>query len=47
MLYVDAFFVTHALHRTKHELSWFSGLVGSEAQIEFTQTLHRFFEMKF
>ena len=41
ILYVDAFFVTHVLHRTKHELIWFSGFVGSEVQIEFTQTLHR------
>lgn len=41
VLYVDAFFVTHVLHRTKHELIWFGGVFGSETQIEFTQTLHR------
>ena len=41
MLYVDAFFVTHALRRTKAELIWFSGAVGSDAQIKSTQTLHR------
>jgi hypothetical protein len=41
ILYVDAYFVTHALHRTKHELIWFSGVVGSDTQIKFTQTLHR------
>ena len=41
ILYVDAFFVTHALHRTKHEHKRFSGVVGSDAQIKSTQTLHR------
>ena len=41
ILYVDTFFVTHALHRAKHELIWFSGAVGSDAQIKSTQTLHR------
>ena len=41
ILYVDAFFVTRALRRTKHELTWFSGTIGSDAQIKFTQTLHR------
>ncbi len=35
------FFVTRALHRTKHELVWFSGTIGSDAQIKSTQTLHR------
>jgi hypothetical protein len=41
ILYVDAFFVTHVLHRTKQELVWFSGAIGSDAQIKSTQTLHR------
>ena len=41
ILYVDAFFVTHALRRTKNELIWVDGAVGSDAQIKSTQTLHR------
>ena len=41
ILYADAFFVTHALRRTKHELVGYSGVVGSDAQIKSTQTLHR------
>ena len=44
ILYVDAFSFTQMLHRTNHELKWISGVVGCNAQIDFTQMLHRFFE---
>jgi hypothetical protein len=38
MQHAGAFFVMCALRRTKREFIFFRGIVGSDAQIEFTQT---------